>query len=114
MNVVWTDRAKQRLWELHDYIAHEAPMVAPQIVRRLLLRSLQTTGRATCRTARTRVRKPYFPVRNPALKARAVSDTSGMILEYAMRVGPITASTPATSPSTKYGAVTRLQSSSTL
>ncbi len=41
MKVVWTDRAKHRLRQLHDYIAAEAPLVAPQIVKRLILRSRQ-------------------------------------------------------------------------
>lgn len=41
MRVFWTDRAKQRLRELHDYVALEAPLVAPQIVRRLVRRSRQ-------------------------------------------------------------------------
>lgn len=41
MKVVWTNRAKLRLRELRDYIAQEAPLVAPQIVKRLILRSRQ-------------------------------------------------------------------------
>ena len=41
MKVVWTDRARQRLRELNDYIAADAPLVAPQIIKRLILRSKQ-------------------------------------------------------------------------
>jgi len=41
MKVVWTDRAKQRLREIHDYIAQDAPLVAPLVVRRLVQRSRQ-------------------------------------------------------------------------
>ena len=41
MKVVWIDRARQRLRQLHDYIAADAPLVAPQIVKRLILRSRQ-------------------------------------------------------------------------
>jgi plasmid stabilization system protein ParE len=41
MRVVWTDRAKLRLRELHDYVARESPLVAPQIVRRLVRPSRQ-------------------------------------------------------------------------
>ncbi|MDR3415256.1 MAG: type II toxin-antitoxin system RelE/ParE family toxin [Nevskia sp.] len=41
MKVVWTDRAKQRLWEIQAYIAQDAPRVAPKVVRRLVLRSRQ-------------------------------------------------------------------------
>lgn len=41
MKVVWTDRAKQRLRELQDYIAKDAPSLAPQIAKRLIVRSRQ-------------------------------------------------------------------------
>ena len=41
MRVHWTDRAKARLRLIHDYIAHDAPLVAPQVVERLLARSRQ-------------------------------------------------------------------------
>lgn len=41
MRVHWTDRAKARLKLIHDYIAHDAPLVAPQVVERLLARSRQ-------------------------------------------------------------------------
>lgn len=41
MKVHWTDRAKRRLRLIHDYIAHDAPRVAPQVVERLLQRSQQ-------------------------------------------------------------------------
>ncbi len=41
MKVVWTDLARQRLRQLHDYIAVDVPLVAPQIVKRLILRSRQ-------------------------------------------------------------------------
>ena len=34
MRVYWTDRAKARLRLIHDYIAHDAPIVAPQVVER--------------------------------------------------------------------------------
>lgn len=39
MKVVWTDRATRRLRELQSYIAQSAPLVAPQIIRRLILHS---------------------------------------------------------------------------
>ena len=38
MKVVWTDRAKQRLRQIHDRIAADAPMVAPEVTRRILSR----------------------------------------------------------------------------
>ncbi len=41
MKVVWTDSARQRLKELQDYIARDAPSLAPHIVKRLILRSRQ-------------------------------------------------------------------------
>lgn len=41
MKVVWTDRAKQRLREIQEYIAQDAPRAAPQVVRRLVRRSRQ-------------------------------------------------------------------------
>ena len=41
MKVHWTDRAKTRLKLIHDYIAHDAPLVAPQVIGRLLTRSRQ-------------------------------------------------------------------------
>jgi toxin ParE1/3/4 len=41
MKVVWTDRAKLRLREIQDYIAQDAPQVAPEVIRRLVLRSRQ-------------------------------------------------------------------------
>lgn len=41
MKVHWTDRAKARLRLIHDYIAHDAPLVAPQVVERLVARSIQ-------------------------------------------------------------------------
>jgi addiction module RelE/StbE family toxin len=41
MKVVWTDRAKQRLRDIHDRIAQEAPRAAPKVVRRLIMRSHQ-------------------------------------------------------------------------
>lgn len=41
MRVYWTDRAKARLRLIHDYIAHDAPLVAPQVVERLIDRSRQ-------------------------------------------------------------------------
>lgn len=41
MKVVWTDRAKARLWKIHAEIAHEAPQAADDLVRRLVKRSLQ-------------------------------------------------------------------------
>lgn len=41
MKVHWTNRAKTRLKLLHDYIAHDAPVVAPKVVERLIDRSRQ-------------------------------------------------------------------------
>jgi plasmid stabilization system protein ParE len=41
MRVHWTDRAKTRLRLIHDYIASDAPLVAPQVIERLLARSYQ-------------------------------------------------------------------------
>lgn len=41
MKVHWTDRAKSRLRLIHDYIAQDAPLIASEVVERLLHRSLQ-------------------------------------------------------------------------
>lgn len=41
MKVHWTDRAKARLKLIQDHIAQDAPVVATQVVERLLRRSLQ-------------------------------------------------------------------------
>jgi plasmid stabilization system protein ParE len=41
MKVHWTDRAKTRLRLVHDHIAKDAPLVASQVVERLLQRSIQ-------------------------------------------------------------------------
>lgn len=41
MKVHWTDRAKRRLRLIHDYIAQDAPIVAPQVIERLIDRSRQ-------------------------------------------------------------------------
>lgn len=41
MRVHWTDRAKTRLRLIHDHIAKDAPLVASQVVERLLQRSIQ-------------------------------------------------------------------------
>lgn len=41
MKVVWTDRAKQRLRDIHDYIAEDSPKVALKVVHRLVQRSRQ-------------------------------------------------------------------------
>jgi plasmid stabilization system protein ParE len=41
MRVHWTDRAKTRLRLIHDHIAKDAPLVASQVVERLLQRSVQ-------------------------------------------------------------------------
>ena len=51
MRVHWTDRAKTRLRLIHDHIAKDAPLVASQVVERLLQRSIQigdlpSSGRA--------------------------------------------------------------------
>jgi len=51
MRVHWTDRAKTRLRLIHDHIAKDAPLVATQVVERLLQRSIQigdlpSSGRA--------------------------------------------------------------------
>jgi plasmid stabilization system protein ParE len=39
MRVHWTDRAKHRLRLIHDRIAPNAPLVAPQVIERLIHRS---------------------------------------------------------------------------
>jgi plasmid stabilization system protein ParE len=44
MRVHWTDRAKTRLRLIHDHIAKDAPLVASQVVERLLQRSIQIGG----------------------------------------------------------------------
>lgn len=41
MRVHWTDRAKARLRLIHDYIAQDAPLVAPQVIARLVACSRQ-------------------------------------------------------------------------
>lgn len=41
MRVYWTERAKHRLRLIHDHIAHNAPLVAPQVTGRLIQRSTQ-------------------------------------------------------------------------
>lgn len=41
MRVHWTERAKHRLRLIHDHIAHDAPLVAPQVTGRLIQRSQQ-------------------------------------------------------------------------
>lgn len=44
MRVYWTARARERLRLIHDYIAHDAPLVAPQVVERLIRRSQQISA----------------------------------------------------------------------
>lgn len=39
MKVVWTDRAKVRLRMIHAHIANDAPLVAPEVVQRIIARS---------------------------------------------------------------------------
>ena len=39
MRVHWTDRAKQRLWKIHDHIAEDNPAAARDQVARLLASS---------------------------------------------------------------------------
>ena len=41
MKVHWTNRATTRLRLIHDHIAKDAPLVAPQVVERLIGRSRQ-------------------------------------------------------------------------
>jgi plasmid stabilization system protein ParE len=41
MRVYWTDRAKHRLALIHDHIAKESPLIAPQVIARLVRRSIQ-------------------------------------------------------------------------
>lgn len=41
MRVHWTDRAKTRLKLIHNHIVKDAPLVASQVVERLLHRSIQ-------------------------------------------------------------------------
>ena len=68
MRVAWTDRAKHRLRELHDYIAQDSPAIAAQVVRQLVARSrhfgdLPNVGRQVPEYARIDVRellvRPY-------------------------------------------------------
>lgn len=39
MKVAWSNKAKARLREIHDYIAQESPIRAKQVVDRLTRRS---------------------------------------------------------------------------
>ncbi|WP_299081260.1 type II toxin-antitoxin system RelE/ParE family toxin [uncultured Paraglaciecola sp.] len=41
MRVQWTDRAKTRLHDIHDYIAKENPKAAREVVDKILRRSWQ-------------------------------------------------------------------------
>lgn len=41
MKVHWTDRAKARLRLIHEHIAQDAPLVADQVIERLVARSRQ-------------------------------------------------------------------------
>jgi toxin ParE1/3/4 len=41
MKVIWTPRAQQRLWEIHDYIASDQPGNAQRWVSRVLDRGEQ-------------------------------------------------------------------------
>lgn len=68
MKVNWTERAKTRLRLIHEYIAADAPIVANQVVERLVNRSRQIaelpySGRAVPEFQRTDVRelleRPY-------------------------------------------------------
>lgn len=68
MRVVWTDRAKLRLREIHDYIAQDAPLTAPKVARRLVrhsqqLATLPRSGRAVPEYQRDDIRelleRPY-------------------------------------------------------
>lgn len=68
MKVHWTDRAKTRLKLIHDHIAKDAPLVASQVVERLLQRSIQigdfpSSGRAVPEYQREDIReileRPY-------------------------------------------------------
>lgn len=68
MKVVWTNRAKAHLRDIHDYIAQDAPAVAAKVVRHLVLRSSQLaslprTGRSVPEYQREDIRellvRPY-------------------------------------------------------
>jgi len=68
MKVYWTDQAKSRLRLIHEYIATDAPIVAKQVIDRLLIRSRQIgelpySGRAVPEFQREDVRelleRPY-------------------------------------------------------
>ncbi len=68
MRVVWTDRAKHRLREIHDTITKERPGAASTVVRRLVVRSRQLamlpqSGRAVPEYEREDIRqileRPY-------------------------------------------------------
>ena len=41
MRVHWTERAKHRLQLIHDHIAHDAPLVASQVIEELIRCSQQ-------------------------------------------------------------------------
>ncbi len=41
MKVVWTERAKRRLQDIHDYIANDQPVNATRFIARLLARGEQ-------------------------------------------------------------------------
>ncbi len=41
MRVRWTDSAKLRLRLIHDHIAKDSPLVAPQVIARIVWRSIQ-------------------------------------------------------------------------
>ncbi len=68
MRVHWTDRAKARLRDIHDYIAIDSPMMATKVVDRVVTRSeqlseLPNSGRQVPEYRRNDVRelleKPY-------------------------------------------------------
>lgn len=68
MKVYWTDKARTRLHGIHRYIAEESPLVAPEVIRRIVLQSsrlmlLPLSGRSVPEYERADIReillRPY-------------------------------------------------------
>lgn len=66
MRVYWTERARHRLRLIHDHIADNAPLVAPQVTGRLIQRSQQIGATPLRWTSSPRVSR-----RRPARSAGA-------------------------------------------
>lgn len=68
MKVYWTDKARARLRGIEQYIARDSPLVAPEVIRRILLQSrrlaqLPLSGRSVPEYERVDIReillRPY-------------------------------------------------------